>query len=408
MKLRSAQIVNFRLIDELTIPFGDRLTLLLGTNGSGKSAVLDAVSIGLGAILTHLPEVKGRSFQKNDLQVKEGKKKPYMRVGLQSAHGLFWDRTESRVRDMERFAAVPKPTGLKSLKQHLDESIIRPHLDEQEYILPVFAYYGVNRALLEIPRSRKGFPKEFNRFSAYSSALEAVNRFRAAFSWFYYKENEEHRFQKEKRSFDVTLPELNAVRDAICSVFDDIKEPTIKLNPLRFVVKKNDEELELDQLSDGYKTLLALVMDLAIRMTVANPHLRNPLEAEAFIMIDEVDLHLHPTWQYRVMNDLLRTFPNAQFVVTTHSPFIAESINNHLQRSLINDYPQTKALSKEIYNLLPLDEHSCKAYLMDNGESNNLYDRETGLLNDHLMKTYNKISHDYEKMRDIEWDNSTH
>ena len=148
-------------------------------------------------------------------------------------------------------------------------------------------------------------------------------------------------------------------------------------------------------------------MDLAMRMAVANPEMSNPLESPAFVMIDEVDLHLHPTWQYRVINDLLRTFPNTQFVITTHSPFIAESINNHLQRDIINKYPDSDHIESAIQKLLPLNKESCKAYLMQEGEAENLYDEDAGLLKDHLMQTYNQINRDYERMRDIEWDNRT-
>lgn len=380
----------------------------MGENGSGKTAILDALTVGIGAILTHLPGVKGTSFKKSDLMIQSGIRRPFMRVGLKTTDGLIWDRTEGNVKDVERFGlALPKAAGLKGLKFHLDEHIVEPFVKGQSFQLPVFVYYGVSRALIDIPKSRKGFAKEFKRFSSYDFALEATNRFRTAFSWFHYKENEEHRLQKEQRSFEITLPELDAVRRAIQTVFSDISNPRTLLNPLRFVVTKNGEDLELSQLSDGYKTLLGLVMDLAMRMAVANPHLLNPLETEAFVMIDEVDLHLHPTWQYRVLNDLLHTFPNTQFVVTTHSPFIAESINNHFQRGLIENYPETKSLNKELQKLFPLNPESCKAYLMESGKSVNLFDSDSGLLNDHLMKTYNKISHDYELMRDIEWENKT-
>jgi predicted ATP-binding protein involved in virulence len=377
----------------------------MGANGSGKSAVLDAIAVGLGAILTLLPETRGRSFQKSDLLFRNGQFKSFMRVTMESTDGIIWDRTETRYKEIGRLESIPKAVGLKMLKQHINNTVLQPLLHNHPYELPVFAYYGVNRAVTDTPKSRKGFPKEFNRFAAYSASLEATNRFRTAFSWFYTKENEEHRLQKEKRSFDVTLPELDTVRRAICTVFKDIREPRIKLNPLRFVVNLNNEEFELTQLSDGYKTLLALVMDLAMRMAAANPDHANPLEVPAFVMIDEVDLHLHPSWQYRVINDLLVTFPNTQFVVTTHSPFIAESINNHLQRRLISEFQVNDVSGSFVNSLLPLDEALCRAYALEDSALDDLYDSESGLLRDHLMQTYNKISHDFELMRDLQWGN---
>jgi predicted ATP-binding protein involved in virulence len=85
--------------------------------------------------------------------------------------------------------------------------------------------------------------------------------------------------------------------------------------------------LSLDQLSDGYRMMLALVMNLARRMLQANPHReKNALESEAIVLIDKVDLHLHPKWQQRVLIDLMAIFPNTQFIVTTHSPQVLTTI----------------------------------------------------------------------------------
>ena len=72
--------------------------------------------------------------------------------------------------------------------------------------------------------------------------------------------------------------------------------------------------------------MLALAADLARRMAQANPHLDNPLESEAIVLIDEVELHLHPEWQQRVLNNLQNTFPNTQFIVSTHSPQVLTTV----------------------------------------------------------------------------------
>ena len=138
------------------------------------------------------------------------------------------------------------------------------------------------------------------------------------------------REQKERRDFDYQLPELGAVRTAICSALSDVSEPRIRLRPLRFEVslKTADraEQLDLGRLSGGYRAVLALVMDLARRMAQGNPQYGNPLESEAIVLIDEVDLHLHPSWQQRILGDLTRTFPNAQFIVSTHSPQVLTTV----------------------------------------------------------------------------------
>jgi predicted ATP-binding protein involved in virulence len=95
-------------------------------------------------------------------------------------------------------------------------------------------------------------------------------------------------------------------------------------------------ELTLNQLSAGYRNMLALVMDFARRLAQANPHLENPLEAEAILMIDELDLHLHPTWQQKIIPDLRKVFPNTQIIATTHSPEIVTTVERHQVKILEN------------------------------------------------------------------------
>ena len=92
-------------------------------------------------------------------------------------------------------------------------------------------------------------------------------------------------------------------------------------------IKKGTVEFELSQLSEGERTMLMIVCDIARRLTIANPHLKNPLEGEGIVLIDEIDLHLHPQWQREVIPALLATFPNLQFIVTTHSPQVLSKVH---------------------------------------------------------------------------------
>ena len=350
MTIKTITLDNFRSKDHIQLELGARLTILIGENGAGKTSVLDGLSIGLGAILTYLPGVSGISFRKTDIKQDENQKAPYTRVRVETEDGLIWDRTERRDKSKSTTAQIPPSVGLQNLRKYLDKHILDPLNDSKSFELPMFSYYGVSRALLDVPLRRRGFPKVHARFEAMEGALVADSRFKSAFVWFYNKENEEQRKQRELKDFEFQLPELEAVRKAIVSVFPGISDPHIILNPLKFVVKKDGETLDIMQLSDGYKTLLSLVIDLAIRMALANPEVKNPLESEAVVLIDEMDLHLHPEWQRRVVGDLLRTFPKTQFLLTTHSPFIIEAVNNHLQRHHILDIP-TK--DKEIITIDP-------------------------------------------------------
>ena len=121
------------------------------------------------------------------------------------------------------------------------------------------------------------------------------------------------------------------MRQAISSMLPEVSDPRTESNPPRFIVSQKSEhgqveKLSLDQLSGGYRIVLALAADLARRMVQGNPHLDDPLKSEAIVLIDEVELHLHPGWQQRILGDLQRTFPNAQFIVSTHSPQVLTTV----------------------------------------------------------------------------------
>jgi predicted ATP-binding protein involved in virulence len=91
-------------------------------------------------------------------------------------------------------------------------------------------------------------------------------------------------------------------------------------------VFKQDKELIINQLSDGEKCLLAMVSDLARRLAIANPSLADPLQGEGIVLIDEIELHFHPQWQRGILPTLASTFPNCQFIVSTHSPQIVSDV----------------------------------------------------------------------------------
>lgn len=400
MKAKKLSLYNFRSFEKLELEAGSRLNLLIGENGTGKTTLLDALAIALGAVLTILPETKGIGFKKTDNRQLGNKPSPFMRVSLETTEGVFWDRIERRDKRF-RIGLFDTPVkGVYQLKQYIQKTIIDPYFQEDEFLLPVFSYYGVSRALLEAPLRRTGFPKTHNRFEAYNNALESVSRFKSAFIWFYNKENEELRKQKELQSFSYKLPELETVRRAIITMFPDLSDPHIMTNPLRFAVKAGNEVLDITQLSDGYKTLFALVIDLASRMAIANPHLENPLTSPAIVMVDEIDLHLHPEWQKRVVGQLLAVFPNTQFFLTTHSPYIVESLNNLLMRHRLKE-SESEITDPDILSLYPLSANDTKAYYFTGSGMKSLMDESIQLIADQLIHPFNSISSLFDRMSDL-------
>ena len=316
MKLARVEIENYRAIEKLDLPLDPRLTVLHGDNGHGKTSVLGAIATGLGSIPGQLPDVSGVRFLQSD---RRGSRQ--LRVGLTTVDGIAWER---------RVGGPQKRNVLRELKEVVEAIVKADREGTGPLHLPIVAFYDTDRAVFDSPQRRRGFITEFPRYRALQGALSARTDFRDFFQWFYAKENEELREQKEQGNFDYQLKDLQSVRSAIEAMLPGVSQPRIKLHPLRFVVSQvgdgNPEQLSINQLSGGYRIMLALAADLARRMAQGNPHLDDPLQSEAIVLIDEVELHLHPSWQQRILGDLARTFPNTQFIVSTHSPQVLTTV----------------------------------------------------------------------------------
>ena len=352
MKLERIHLYNFRCFDDLTVDFGKRLTVIIADNGAGKTALLDAIAIGFGRYLTKLPGISGRATKDTDLRVAAGElRESFMMLSWEARTRddklIVW--TGGRKRDSAVSAATIKnqlsEEQLARLSRGLKEiddftlSLVQSETDQQAYFLPVIAYYGTNRAIREEVQRRRGFKKNFSRFDALSGSLEPDSRFRAAFEWFNAMEDLERREREKRRDFDYRHPELQTVRSAIVRLLPvGFSNPRTEVRPLRFVIDRLMPDgctrtLRISQLSDGYRVVLGLTMDLARRMAQANSQviangmqIMNPLDLPAIALIDEVDLHLHPSWQQRVLTDLMQTFRNTQFIVTTHSPQVLSTV----------------------------------------------------------------------------------
>lgn len=352
MRLERLRLRNFRCFDDLTVRFDEKLTVIIAENGAGKTAILDAIAIGFGRYLTKLPGVAGRTTKDTDLRINTSERRePFMMLAWEARdrenNPIVW--SGGRKRDSAVTTAVIREVldddmealAKQGLKQ-IDEfalGLIEADTENRAYFLPVIAYYGTNRAIRDEVQRRRGFKKQFSRFEALVGALEPDSRFRAAFEWFNAMEDQERREKEAHRDFDYRLPELELVRNAIVRMLPPgFSRPRTETRPLRFVIDRLTPDgasrtLRISQLSDGYRVVLGLVMDLARRMAQANTQLSrdgnsimNPLDLPAIALIDEVDLHLHPEWQQRVLADLMRTFPSTQFIVTTHSPQVLTTV----------------------------------------------------------------------------------
>lgn len=346
MKLESVEIENYRAIEKLHLPLHPTLTVLHGDNMCGKTSVLSAIAVGLGVIPELLPGGSGIDFL--DTDVREGES--FGQVDLTAVDGLSWKRERFLNENLE--ALETKTHGLEALKEKLSEVVVADREADRAVELPIVALYDTDRAVLDIPdgwrhsggdippfavrmaHGRESVVVEQRRpprYAALEGALSARAKYGQLLQWFRAKEDEELREQRKRRDFDYRDKPLSAVRSAIASMLAGVSEPHIEVRPPRFLVSVKPEgdhvdTLEINQLSDGQRAVLALAADLARRMAQGNPHLDDPLASEAIVLIDEVELHLHPSWQQRILDDLRRTFPKTQFIVSTHSPQVLTTV----------------------------------------------------------------------------------
>jgi predicted ATP-binding protein involved in virulence len=365
MKLRSLHLRDYRCFADTSIHLEEDVTVLVGINGAGKTAILDAIACALGQILAKIPGIPPDAIHDlvhDDIRViDKSRSADHVRLTSEFQNQITFARYLN-VLDKKPRTDPASASGYVALHQHIDALFSRVVAGE-DASLPVFAYFGTNRASGEPPKRRRNSKAQFHRFDAYENALEPAADFKAWFEWFEALEREHleevnayfklpeieawmqstgPRFPKFPRPAPDKSKGLKAVQQALEEVLEGISSPRVRSSPLRMVVKKaltdgTSVELSLNQLSDGYRSMLAMVMDFSRRLVQANPHLENPLDAEAILLIDEIELHLHPKWQQTVIPSLRRAFPNTQLILTTHSPQVLTTIDSRNIRILRED-----------------------------------------------------------------------
>ena len=328
MKLKSVTIENYRAIENLELHLDPKLTVLHGANGHGKTSVLSAIAVGLvGAVNFLGPHLHKSNIDFSEEDWREGAASP--RIAVESTDGTIREREGDEAIDEQKEAQ--RIAQNDSIRPGLEEALATR---EREKDMQIVTFYGTGRTVSGVPEwviSQPGSRFRPSRLDALEGALAARTDFEGFLAWFYFKRYEELQEREDREDSDYQLKDVSVIRQAITSMLPEVSNPRIELNPLRFVVSQKSEEgraekLSLNQLSGGYRIVLALAADLARRMAQGNPHMDDPLQSEAIVLIDEIELHLHPAWQQRILNDLMRTFPNAQFIVSTHSPQVLTTV----------------------------------------------------------------------------------
>ena len=328
MRIDRISLTNMRLVGEqtkeLVLDSTKNVVILLGDNGFGKTTILDAMATIMAPYSAQFPGIA--DYQLSDLDVhinRQGRRAKFLTVEAElSDNGIVMRSVRYR-----KGTQTPPKANYEQMKQMAIAKKNAILAGEQNVELPLFAYYGTGRGQFQVPERRRGFQQAFERWDCYKSAINPETDFKRFFGWFDLMEDQERRDREKLRDFNYKSPVLNAVRRALSEIVTSYRNPRIETRPLRFIMDRVDQdgsthELRIEQLSEGYKIVIAMVADLAARMAEANPDMDNPLNSTGIVLVDEVDLHLHPRWQRDILSQLTKVFPNIQFVVSTHSPVI--------------------------------------------------------------------------------------
>ncbi|MGU5737063.1 retron Ec78 anti-phage system effector ATPase PtuA [Aeromonas caviae] len=383
VKLSSLFFINFRRFKELNITFDEKLTVIIGDNGAGKTSFADAISYILSWFNNNLERenVNGNFIKSNDVD-----------VNATDYSELVYDFKLDKVNKFQASLALAVPGFSGSKSNDVSDlkkcaSIYRNTSKNASISLPLFAYYSVERSNAESKTSvteNSAGDEVVNRFSAIKDAVKGKLD---DFSKLYIElvnlaEGEDSKEIKDLKEQIITLQrtiddvyegaqpkdndpftaKLNAkkerlavlleskgsikyqrhlslVNKAIETLVPDVKNLQVDRSSgkPRILVENFGNKVNIAQLSQGQKMLVSLSGDLARRLVTLNPDSEKPLEGHGIVVIDEIELHLHPKWQQEIIIGLQETFKNLQFIVTTHSPQVLSTVDKNCIRHITFD-----------------------------------------------------------------------
>lgn len=364
MKLNSLTLQNFRCFEHLELDLHPQLTVLIAENGGGKTAVLEAVCVVISPFFQGLNlDRKFKIFyiENSDtrlsLQVNKNMEQQF--PCIVKANGcLFQDSIENIEWWREYVVPTFQKNILKGDIQKVQEYIqsLKLLIDEDTNVanLPLIRCLGTGRVWrggisTSVAKEKTFNYDEFSRLSGYSDCLSSEVNFSEFASWFGWVNRSYREEQMEAQEEGVPLSEdgkrFLTIIKAIQGAVDALTKETTGWHSLQYrssqnkqLVMRHDENgfIPVEMLSDGIRNTIAMVADIAYRACKLNPHLGENAakETDGVVLIDEVDMFLHPKWQQTILKSLTDAFPKMQFIVTTHSPQVLSTVRRENIRIL--------------------------------------------------------------------------
>ena len=324
MQLNSVEIFNFKGIEHCKIELKSGFNLIIGENGKGKTSILEAMAVGLGGIFAGMSGGIARNFSLDEvrtLYIKQGDGGylPKSMWPCVQCEAEFADVEYSwtRKRDSVRSRTTMQPRELCHIAAKMAE--------DSEAVLPIISYQSPARVFAQKREKTKNVfqRKLYYRTVGYIDCLAEAASTKMILNWC--ARMEQISWQK-----DQPIREYEAVKAIVGKAMSILEEKNVKVvydkQAEEILYQNEDSVLPISSLSAGYQSFIWMLFDIAYRMAVLNPMLKDSIqEATGIVLIDEIDMHLHPRWQWKAIEACRVAFPNIQFVATTHSPIIIAS-----------------------------------------------------------------------------------
>lgn len=354
MKLNNIKISNYRCFREADIDFDEHTTLIVGKNGAGKTAILDAVAVAVSTFLLGIDGGVSRNISRDDARYEfhdlDGTVDPQHQfpVNIESTGDCLDNHDVKWVRSLNSESGNTTVKEARELTNISKDTQKRIMTGDKSLILPLISYYGTGRLYAQ-KKEKKNIKSltEFKRQVGYVDCMAAESNEKLMLNWFQIQTLKS--LQEQQRTGKVEKPLLlKTVESAICKCFERISgsknaDIVFDLDTHRLVLNFESvdgslQKFAMDEMSDGYKNTLSMIGDIAYRMAVLNPMLGDKVleETPGVVVIDEIDLHLHPQWQQTIISDLNTIFPKIQFIVSSHAPAVINSVAKERIRILDN------------------------------------------------------------------------
>ncbi len=333
MRIDELTITNFKCFENETFRFDPHFNVVIGKNASGKSSLLDALAIAVGCYFSKIIPTSSRPLSISDIRKEliDGQPREHTPITITAIGNVHGRNTDWNIdgnyinRVYHEKNTVLNIEGGSNLADVLKNDLGLSRSKSNATVFPMIVCYNTNR-LWSQKDEVDFFKQEEGVFLGYKNCLSGNASSDTFLSWFKTYEDEVLKFQ---RPLDELF--LKIIKEAISSMVPEWTDIAYSRKEEDLIGILKDEKgepnlLPFKNLSDGYRNMIGMVADMVYRCIQLNPGLKEKVltETDGIVLIDELDLHLHPEWQRRVVGDLKRIFPKVQFIVTTHSPFIIQ------------------------------------------------------------------------------------